>query len=266
VYVATPHAQHAPAAAAALRAGRAVLCEKPLTPTAADTAALIALSASRGVFLMEALWTRLLPLYDQIGARIRAGAIGEIRHVQASFGFAVAEDPASRLFDPAQAGGALLDIGIYPLAMMRWALQAERRACPEPVDWQLHGERATTGVDRRVHGHLRWADGVQADFRCGFDGPDDNALHLVGTRGRIDVPHEFWQATHAVWTDAAGRTEALHAPFAVNGFEYQVAEVARAVRAGQIESPRMPHAESLALARWLDHCRAAVGVRYPFEP
>jgi predicted dehydrogenase len=269
VYVATPHSHHGEAVQASLRAGKAVLCEKSLVASADEAEPLLLLSRTRHVFLMEALWTRFLPIYAQVGAWLRSGAIGPLRGVHSSFCFAPPFDPASRLFNPALAGGALLDIGIYNLSVLRWVLQQATGtapgAGPEPESWHVSGQRAATGVDLSVAGLLGFADGVSATFRCALDSRSANALHIEGRDGHIVLPHNFWQATQAELHRADAPVQRVDAPFAINGFEGQIEEATRCIRAGLFESPVMPHAETLATLRWMDRMRAELGVRYPFE-
>jgi predicted dehydrogenase len=156
VYIATPHAFHANAIRAALEARKAVLCEKPLVTSAGAARPLIELARDRGVLLMEALWTRFLPAYEHVARWLDDGAIGAVRGLQCSFSFRIPFDPASRMYDPAQAGGALLDMGVYNLSMTQWLIgRALARSCPEPETVHAQGSLAPTGVDRRVWGHAR---------------------------------------------------------------------------------------------------------------
>jgi predicted dehydrogenase len=266
VYIATPHAFHGDAVRAALLAGVAVLCEKPLVPTAAEAQDLIALARDRGVFLMEALWTRFLPVYDEVGAWLRSGRIGALRAIHSSFAFHLAYDAQHRTFDPAQAGGALLDIGIYNLAISRWALEQSLGACPPLLQLQCHGVLAPSGVDQRVSAQLHFEGGVVAQMFCAFDSQAANSLQIQGEHGSIVVPQNFWQGTQAQLLRAGQEPVAVDRPFEINGFEGEVREAMRCVRAGLLESPRMPHRESLALVQTLDAMRRQLGVRYPFEP
>ncbi len=273
IYIATPHAQHGELVRQCLLAGKPVLCEKPLVPTAIQAQALFALAREKEVFLMEALWSRFLPIYDVVGNWLRSGAIGPVHAVQSSFCFSADYDPNSRLFDPALAGGSLLDIGIYNLALSRWALQNCPDAhptqatgqCPEPLRVQAHAVLAPSGVDLRISASLEFAQGVSVQFVCGFDTTSDNSMRILGAHGAIVLPHDFWQATQATLLRKNAPAHTHHAPFAINGFEGEIAEVIRCVRAGLKESPRMPHAETLALITWMDALRAQVGIRYPFE-
>ncbi len=265
VYIATPHDSHARLASACLRAGKPVLCEKPLTPTLAQTHALIALSATQRVFLMEALWSRFLPVYDQVARWLRSGAIGAVRTVQSSFCFNLPFDPRHRAFDPQLAGGAMLDIGIYNLALTRFVLESSLGACPEPERIMASGTLAPTGVDQRVGGTLVFPGGVIAQWVCGFDATSDNALVVSGEHGSIRLPTRFWEGTRAVLALEDQAEVVCDAPFRINGFEGEVEEAMRCIGAGEVESPRMPHAETLALARWNHEVLRQLGVRYPFE-
>lgn len=265
VYIATPHAQHGEFVRAALLADKPVLCEKPLVPNLAQGQALTALSRQRGVFLMEALWTRFLPAYALAGQWLRDGAIGALRAMQSSFCFVGEGDLQSRLWNPDLAGGALLDIGIYNLAVTRWAMEQALGACPALERLDAHAVLADTGVDACVTATLHLAGGVCSHFRCGFDAASGNAFEILGTAGAIRFPNAFSQATEVELIRRGQPTERVAAPMRRNGFEGEIAEAQACIRAGRIESPRMPHAESLALLGWMDAIRHAVGVVYPFE-
>ncbi|MDO9075783.1 MAG: Gfo/Idh/MocA family oxidoreductase [Rubrivivax sp.] len=265
VYVATPHASHAACVRRCLEAGKPVLCEKPLAPTLAQARELVALSRERRVFLMEALWTRLLPLYTGVRRWLDEGAIGTVQALQSSFCFAVPYAPESRLFDPALAGGTLLDIGIYNLAMTRWVLEASPGTCPEPTAMHCAGVLVASGVDQRVAALLEFPGGVSSQFVCAFDGHADNTLRIHGSVGTITVAAPFWGATTAVLARPGQPDQTLHAAHRINGFEEEIEELMHCVRAGRIESPRLPHAETLGLVAWIDTLRARLGVSYPFE-
>jgi predicted dehydrogenase len=266
VYIATPHAQHGEFVRAALLAGKPVLCEKPLVPHLAQGQVLIDLARERGVFLMEALWTRFLPAYAVAGEWLRQGAIGELRGMQSSFCFPGGKyDPDSRLWNPALAGGALLDVGIYNLAVTRWVLEQAWGACPEPTAIQAQARLAPTGVDAAVTASISFPEGFVSQWRCGFDAASANACEILGSTGAIRFPGPFHEAIEVELLRRGEAPLRVAAPFVRNGFEGEIAEVQVAVRAGLVESPRMPHAESLALLRWMDAIRLQIGVRYPFE-
>jgi len=265
VYIATPHAFHADAIRRCLLAGKPVLCEKSLTPSAALTSELISLAQTHGVFLMEALWTRFLPVYAVVGEWLSAQTIGAIRGLQSSFCFNIPFDPSTRHFDPAQAGGSLLDIGIYNLSVTQWAFRASLGHCPNLDGLDVTGIVGPTGVDHRVAATLRFAGGVVSQFQCGFDGRADNAFRILGEHGVIELSANFWEATTATLRRHDEPPEVVHRPFRINGFEGEIEEAMRCIGRGEIESPAMPHADTLATVRWMDHMRRELGVSYPFE-
>ena len=265
VYIATPHSHHGAPVRASLRAGKPVLCEKPLVPTHAEFQSLAQLAQERNVFLMEALWTRFLPIYAVVQRWLQDGAIGELQAVESSFCFDVPYQPAHRMFDPALAGGTLLDIGIYNLAMTRWVLESAWGACPEPEHIDVSGTLAPSGVDQRVDATFAFPRGVRAHFVCAFDRSGDNTLRVDGSAGVITVLRDFWGGHSAQLVRPGQPPVEVSAPFAINGFEYQIEEVVRCVRAGKTQSAVMPLAETGALLRWIDGLRARLGVVYPFE-
>jgi predicted dehydrogenase len=265
VYIATPHAVHGEFIRRCIEAGKPVLCEKPLVPTKAVAQEVVKLAQDRRVFMMEALWTRFLPIYAQVGDWLRSGAIGQVRAIQSSFCIPIPYDPENRLFNAASAGGCLLDIGIYNVAMSRWVLETALGACPEPMSVHAEGVIAPSGVDHRAAATIVFPGGVAAQFVCAFDSQADNGLRIFGDAGCISIPQRFWEATEAALSRSQEQPQVVSAPFRINGFEYEIQETMRCVRAGCTESPRMPHAETLAIVGCLDEMRRQLGVRYPFE-
>jgi predicted dehydrogenase len=257
VYIATPHSHHGEYVRAALLAGKPVLCEKPLVTSLEEGQALVDLAKEKRVFLMEALWTRFLPAYDLAGRWLREGAIGELRAMQSSFCFASTYDPQHRNWNPALAGGSLWDIGIYNLAVTRWVLQQMNDgACPEPVAIDVQAKRAPTGVDAAVTVALHFPDGITSQFRCGFDAASVNAFEVLGSKAALRFPMDFWQAEAVEVVTRKAPAQRTEAPHVLNGFEGEIAEAQACIRAGLLESPRMPHAETLALLGWMDAIRA----------
>ena len=159
----------------------------------------------------------------------------------------------------------MLDIGIYNLALTRFVLENSLGACPEPERIVASGTLAPTGVDQRVGGMLVFPGGVIAQWVCGFDAASDNSLVVNGEHGSISLPVRFWEATRAVLTRPGQAEIVCEAPFRINGFEGEIEEAMRCICEGRLESPRMPHAETLALARWNHEILGQLGVRYPFE-
>jgi predicted dehydrogenase len=200
-----------------------------------------------------------------LGGWLREQAIGPLRGIQSSFCFVAPDDPASRLYDPALAGGALLDLGIYNLSITRWILQQALGACPQAPAIEARGLLAGTGVDARVNASLHFGGGLASQFVCGFDAVSDNALRIFGERGVIVLPRNFWQATELLLQRPGEPDQRVQAPWRVNGFEGEIEEAQACIAAGRIESAGMPHEETLATLAWMDEIRRQLGVRYPFE-
>ncbi|MBL8514154.1 MAG: Gfo/Idh/MocA family oxidoreductase, partial [Betaproteobacteria bacterium] len=197
VYIATPHAFHAEAIRACLVAGKPVLCEKPLVLNAATAGELIALAREKNTLLMEAVWTRFLPIYAEVRQWLQANAIGAVRAMQSSFCFNTPFNPTSRLFDPAQGGGALLDIGIYNLTITRWVMECVIGQCPEAESLHARAVLAPTGVDQRLAATVTFPSGVTSQFLCATDGDGENAFHIYGEHGTITIHAPFWGANRA---------------------------------------------------------------------
>jgi predicted dehydrogenase len=269
VYIATPHPFHAEAIRACLNAKKPVLCEKPLVTDATIAKELCALSREQNTFLMEAVWTRFLPIYETVRDWIRAGEIGRVRAMQSSFCFNAPFDPHSRLFDPNLAGGTLLDIGIYNITVTRWIMQQVFGAtgiAPTLNDLQTHARIGATGVDHQLAATLHLNDGVTSQFISSFESDAENAFHIYGESGTITIHPYFWQATRATLQRGLEVITSVERPLAINGFEGEILEAMRCIREGRIESETISHAETIATQEWMDRIRAKIGVRYPFDP
>jgi predicted dehydrogenase len=264
IYIATPHAFHAEAIRRCIGAGKPVLCEKPLVPDLATGMEVVDLARRHRVFLMEAVWTRFLPIYAVVRGWLQDGSIGRVRGIQSSFCFNLPFDAANRAYDPAQAGGALLDIGVYNLTMTRWVLHAAMGECPPLKLLHARGVLGPSGVDHRVSATLEFPDGIYSQFLCGFEMSADNTLRIIGEHGTIVVSH-FWQGTEAQLRVAGKQPVTEVRPFRINGFEEEIEEAARVIRAGGLESAGITHAETLETLRWMNRIRRLVGVQYPFE-
>jgi predicted dehydrogenase len=258
VYVATPHPFHLEHSLLAMRAGKAVLCEKPLTINAREAAELIGYAREHRLFLMMAMWTRFLPAIARLRQLLAEGALGQVRLLHADFSFRAEFDPHHRLFDPALGGGALLDAGIYPLSMASMILGR-----PDSIVSQAH--LGATGVDEQAAVILRYAGGSLAVLTTATRTAGPQVVVVRGTEGYVTLPPEWLKATDLVITRPGREDERLHLPLAGNGYNYEAAEVARCLRAGLIESDLMPHAETLALMETLDAIRAQWGLKYPSE-
>ncbi len=265
VYIATPHPFHAHAIRACLNANKPVLCEKPLVTNATMAKQLAALSRQQNTFLMEAVWTRFLPIVETLRDWIRAGNIGRVRAMQSSFCFNAPFDPQSRMFDPNLAGGTLLDIGIYNITMTRWVMQQAFGVAPTLHDLQTRAKIGATGVDHQLAATLHLSEGVTSQFISSFESSAENAFHIYGESGSITIHPNFWQATRATQMRESGAIESVERALAINGFEGEIIEAMRCVREGRIESKTISHAETIATLEWMDQIRAQIGVRYPFD-
>ncbi|MCP2164175.1 Gfo/Idh/MocA family protein [Goodfellowiella coeruleoviolacea] len=259
VYVATPHSQHHEVASAALRAGKHVLCEKPLTVSAAQTEDLVGLARQSGRLLVEAMWTRFNPLVQQARELVADGAIGQLRSVRADFGVvAPPVAPDHRLWDPAKGGGALLDLGVYPVSLAHLLLG-------EPDDVLVHGRLADTGVDAEAALLLCYPDGVHAYASCSLLADSPLTATVLGTAGRIELAAPFYRPTELTLVRGDAEPEVRRIDLLGAGYTYQALEVMNLVRAGRTESPHMPLADSAAVARTLARALDRLGVRHP-EP
>jgi len=258
IYIATPHRFHYENARMCLLAGKAVLCEKPLTVNAAQAQDLFALSREKNVFCMEALWSRFLPVFATAKEWIDSGKIGQVRHVWSAFGFHVIRNPEGRLLNIELAGGALLDIGVYNLALTRVFLPGT----PEEV--LARGFIGDTGVDETISVLMNYANGAAAQFTCTFQAQTENQMIISGSEGRIIIPHPFYKSEKA-FLISGGKQKKYTARHKVNGYEYQIRAAMGAIRAEEIGCPQIRQVDSLSTMRLMDEIRCQVGLRYPFE-
>ncbi|GEA85817.1 MAG: Gfo/Idh/MocA family oxidoreductase [Cellulomonas sp.] len=257
IYVATPHSEHLEHALLAIRAGKHVLVEKAFTRNAAEAEQVFTAAREAGVFVMEAMWTRFLPHVAALHQVIDAGEIGEIVNVTADHGQLMAFDPTSRLYDPALAGGALLDLGVYPVSFAHDLLGA-----PDAV--LAAGTLTETGVDGQVSIVLSYGARTQATLSTTLWAKTPTVALISGTEGSIEVAGPFYTPTSFQVTRVDGRRWTFEQPGA-KGLQYEAAEVARRVAAGDVESPRMSWQGTLEVMRTLDEVRRQIGVVYPGE-
>jgi predicted dehydrogenase len=255
VYVATPHGQHYDVTKPLIEAGKHVLVEKAFTISGAEAAALVDLAAERGTFLMEAVWTRFLPVYQRALDVVAAGELGDVRWVQADLGFAAARDPRARLWEREAGGGALLDLAVYPFT---WAFGV----LGMPSGVHAVGTRTRDGVDGTHALTLTYPDGAVAQLLGTLEAHATRTATIGGTRGtlRTFAPLTRPEGFMVMIGDVHRREEVGlgSAPYA-----WMLREVTRCVQQGLRESPTMPLADTVATLRLFDAARAQLGVSYP---
>ncbi|CAN3977660.1 Gfo/Idh/MocA family protein [Kitasatospora purpeofusca] len=259
VYVASPHSGHFEHAMQAIEAGRHVLVEKAFTRNAHEAEQLIAAARERGVFLMEAMWTRFLPHIDVVRQVLESGLLGEVHTVTADHGFRFEPDPAHRMFAPELAGGALLDLGIYPVSFASLVLGPFATVTAV-------GTRTFTGVDGQASIVVTSGSGAHGVLNTTLFARTPITASVSGTHGRLEIDAPFYGPARVRLLDRDNRPlDSFDPPLRDGGLCYQAAEAARCIAAGQLESDLMPLAETLRIMHVLDGVRRDLGVVFPGE-
>jgi len=259
VYVATPHPWHYPNAALALNAGKHVLVEKPFTLNATEAQRLVTLAADRGLLVLEAMWTRWLPHMVRLREIVAAGTIGDIRSMSADHTQLLPADPGHRLNALELGGGALLDLGVYPVSFASQLFGA-------PQSVQAMATFKETGADAQVATIFRYAGGQIATTYSASTTRGPNVAVVLGTEGRIEIDSVWYTATGLRVYDGAGTLIADSRPAVEGrGMQFQAAEAERLVSEGRIASAILPPEETVAIMATLDQIREQIGLRYPAE-
>ncbi|MGI8522695.1 MAG: Gfo/Idh/MocA family protein, partial [Nocardioides sp.] len=264
VYVASPHGLHPEHVRMLLEAGKPVLCEKALTLNAAQAEDLVALAAEKGLFLMEAMWMACHPLVRHLRERVRAGDFGRPRQLVADLGWVVELPPSDRMLDPALGGGALLDMGVYPLTLAQLFLG-------EPAELTAVTHKAPSGIDLNLVLAARYDGGAVAALTTSMTSNSPRTATIATDTGRLDFPEPFHHPPYVTWTPYVdGQVKQPQrivppGPVIGTGLGNEAAEVMRCLRAGELESPWVPHQQTLSVLRQMDAVRAALGVVYPGE-
>jgi predicted dehydrogenase len=258
VYIATPHSEHYAHTLLCLHAGLPVLCEKAFALNAAQAQAMTTLARQQRVFLMEAFWTRFFPAITKAMELVQAGAIGEVKHLVADFGFAAPYLPEGRLFNPALAGGSLLDIGVYPLFISKLFLG-------EPRTVRAVATMAETGVDVNCALVLAYASGATASLFSTLAATTDNQCILYGTKGQLQLLGRFHAPSGVRLLLAGEEPQEIPCEKQGLGYHYEAAHVQQCLEQGLLESPLLPLSFSFELMQLLDAVRAQIGLRYPGE-
>jgi predicted dehydrogenase len=249
VYVATPHPRHLADAALALRAGKAVLVEKPFTMNAAEARELVALAREQRCFLMEAMWTRFLPHIRRVRELLAEGALGDIVTVTADHGQWFAKDPHHRLYAPELGGGALLDLGVYPVSFASMVLgpPARIRSIVTP---------AFTGVDGTTSMLFDYDSGAHAVLTCTLSARSPTRAAIVGTQARIEIEGDFYAPSSFTVITREGERTSFAERHEGRGLRHEADEVARCLSEGLLESPLMALDESVSIMETMDAVRA----------
>jgi predicted dehydrogenase len=255
VYVSTPHALHAEVVKKALKAGKHVLCEKPFALNAKQTKEVFELAAKENRFVMEALWTLFLPTIQKVFSWVEEGRIGELRAVEANFGFVGNQDPEWRLMNPKLGGGALLDVGIYPVLMAN----ALNKSIPLSIN--AHSHFTQTGVDGSTFITCEYPNGIMASLNASVEMDLVNTLFIYGDQGRIEVP-SFWMADEATLITADGTQTFVAAMQEQHGYEYEAQAVCDAIENGESAHKIVSHEFSISLMETLDRIRQEIGLVY----
>lgn len=259
IYVATPNNLHFASTLLCLRAGKAVLCEKPFAIDAGQAQKMIAMARRKKRFLMEALWTHYLPIMVKLRKILRNHAIGEPLFLSANFGFWTEYTPrALGYYDPKIGGGALMDLGVYVISLATAIFGR-----PSAIKAVAHlGKK---GVDERVAIILKFPNGAVANLTCAIRANIQNNAVLTGTKGRVEIMEPWWRGREMRMTryDRSGQIEAVTAPCVSKGYGYEAAEVVRCLRAGKLQSEIMTWSKSLADMLILDEVRKQCGIAFP---
>lgn len=257
VYVSTPHPGHHDATLLAINAGKAVLVEKPFAMNAAQAREMINAARGQGTFLMEAMWTRSLPHIARVREILAAGTLGDVAYLTAEHGQWFAQDRQSRLFAPELGGGALLDLGIYPVSFASLVLGGPARitAVSDP---------AFTGVDATTSMIFQYDSGAHAVLTTTLRAASGNPAAIYGTAARIEIDGWFYTpTTFRVIARDGTELERFDQPYTGRGLRAQAAEVGRCLRAGLHESPLLPLDETYAIMQTMDEVRRQIGLTYP---
>jgi predicted dehydrogenase len=259
VYVSTPHPLHAGNAILMLEHGKHVLVEKPFTLTAPEAAAVRDVAAAKGLLAMEAMWTRYLPHMIRIREIVASGALGEIRAVLADHTQKISTDPAHRLNDIELGGGALLDLGIYPISFAWDILGA-------PVSVTAAATLGATGVDDEVATIFRHASGAVSTSLSASHAAGPNTASIVGTRARIDIDRVWYTPTSFRLVAPDGEVlESYESHIQGRGMQFQALAAERFIAAGARDSDILPIDETVAIMGTLDEVRRQIGLVYPGE-
>lgn len=257
VYVATTHNYHYENIKEILKAGKHVLCEKPMTVNGAEMRSLTALASEKKLFMMEGMWTRFIPAIVYVRELLDKKIIGDIKQIRATFGFKFPFEPEHRLFNPDLAGGAMLDAGIYPLSFANMVMREK------PVEIKALAEIGTTGVDEQSTYIFRYESGALAMLNSTVNAPVVSRAEIIGTEGRITLPERFHGADE-VYLDLVD-SDTVKKRFDYDdkaGFQFEIAAASQSIREGKLENEIMPLSDTIQLMETIDEIKNQLGLIY----
>jgi predicted dehydrogenase len=258
VYVATPNPMHRQNCLLCFEAGKHVLCEKPFAINAGEAEEMVAVARDKSLFLMEAMWSRFLPLMGRLRKLLADGVIGEVQVMSAELCIRFDFDPSDRRYAPDLGGGALLDLGVYPIALASMIMGP-------PTSITSSAYLGKTGVDEQTGILLGYDGGRISSLYCSIRADSAVEAVLTGTKGRIRI-HPWWIRPDTLTLVRAGEDDTtIELPYEGEGYRFEAMEVMTCLRAGKLESALMPLDETLSIVRTLDTIRAQIGLKYPME-
>ena len=255
IYIATPHPFHYEQTLACIQHGKAVVCEKPMSLSYGQTAEMIEAATKNNVFLMEGMWTSCMPFIEKIKSLMGDNGIGKPQYISADFGFTATLDLESRLYNKKLGGGAMMDIGIYPLFLATLVFG-------EPTLVKAISKLAITGVDEYTHVMLQYANCETAHLFAAINMSTPIEAEIIGTKGRIKINNPWFKATDMDIYLQDGTTEHFTTPHLSNGFEHEIMEVMRCLDQGLLQSEKMPHQLSLSMSKIVEQVLKQSGINY----
>lgn len=258
IYIATPHTFHHAHTLMCLENKKAVLCEKPMSVNYASTKQMISVARDNNVFLMEALWTRFLPITNKVLELISEGVIGDVKFVKADFGTIFPFNADSRIYNVKLGGGSLLDIGVYPLFLTLLLLGK-----PDEIKSMAH--LAVTGADETMSVSLSYKNGNMASVFSTFAGHTPLTADITGTKGCIFLPVPWYKGSSIIVKTNAGEETNIAVPYGDNGFEFEIEEVNRCLDNGLTESSLLTLDFSLMMSKVVDDISKQCGLTYELQ-
>ena len=255
VYIATPHAFHLEQVMLCFNNGKAVLCEKPMSLSAEQSAAMIAAATEKKLFLMEGMWSRFMPSIEKILSLIKEDTIGKLQYLSVDFGFTAPYDIEGRLFNKNLGGGSVLDIGVYAIFLSTLLFG-------EPSSVKSVSKLSATGVDEYANMVLQYPAGETSHLLTSIVFSTSLEAEIIGTAGKIVIQNPWYKATEFTLCMTDREPQHFSMPHEANGFEHEIREVMHCLDENLLQSPKMPHAFTLAVSKIMDEVLRQAGVKF----